>query len=245
VTDDSIPRKRCRRDSECVHPDGSLLPETTEYFEFDKRTQIFHATCRCCQNYKRRLSSKRPDIAARTKARRMTREYKDSDREYQANYRLTRKRDYSDRGYWKTDKIKAYREQYRARPEYKAQVAVYSGQRRAKLLNLAVDFTLEDWRVALDYFHGCCAVCGRPQGLWHTLAQDHWIPINSSDCPGTTVSNIVPLCHGEGGCNNSKHDHNPTDWLSNRYGKRKAKQISQRIADYFAWAERLKSVTKV
>jgi hypothetical protein len=65
------------------------------------------------------------------------------------------------------------------------------------------------------------------------MAADHWIPLASPDCPGSIPTNIVPLCHGEGGCNNSKGKHNPVEWLDRRFGKRKAKQVLARILAYF------------
>lgn len=108
-------------------------------------------------------------------------------------------------------------------------------RRRARLLNLPFEFTGDDWQRALEYFQGCCAVCGRPQGLWHTLAQDHWIPITDPHCPGTVPSNIVPLCHGADGCNNLKSNIEPSKWLRTRYGKRKAERIQQRIEAFFQW----------
>lgn len=96
-------------------------------------------------------------------------------------------------------------------------------------------FTVKDWRRCADYFKGYCAVCGRPAGLWHTLAMDHWIPLSSPECPGTISTNIVPLCHGQDGCNNSKSSKGAVVWLTERYGPRKAKQILARVEAYFAW----------
>jgi len=50
---------------------------------------------------------------------------------------------------------------------------------------------------------------------------------------GTTADNIVPLCSGEDGCNNSKHNAMPEVWLVLKFGKRKARVILQRILEYF------------
>lgn len=112
--------------------------------------------------------------------------------------------------------------------------------RIARKRELPFAFTPEDWERCLEHFHHCCAVCGRPAGFWHTIAKDHWIPVNykGDDNPGTVPTNIVPLCHstrdGEGGCNNSKKNKMPHDWLLSRYGKREAAVIEARIAAYFA-----------
>src|SRR5512141_2961524 len=80
-------------------------------------------------------------------------------------------------------------------------------------------FTDQDWQRALEYWDYKCAVCGRPRGLWHTLAADHWIPLSDPECPGTIPTYIVPLCHGEGGCNNSKRSRSPQAWLEAKLGE--------------------------
>lgn len=108
-------------------------------------------------------------------------------------------------------------------------------RRRARKQMLPDTFNALNWLVALEYFKNRCAVCGRPMGLWHTLAADHWIPLFNPDCPGTIPTNIVPLCHGHDGCNNSKGHSEPIAWLISRYGKRKATQILKRIEAYFTW----------
>lgn len=126
----------------------------------------------------------------------------------------------------------------RANPE---RARVRSHRRRAKARSLPHRFTTSDWARALDYFDHKCAVCGRPRGLWHTLAMDHWIPLTDPrpDNPGTVASNIIPLCHSQKGgmdsCNNSKHKADPVEWLNRIYGKRKAAQILKRINAYFEW----------
>ena len=97
-------------------------------------------------------------------------------------------------------------------------------------------FTREDWQRALEYWDYRCAVCNRPRGLWHTLTADHWIPLNSPDCPGTIPTNLIPLCHGQDGCNNSKSGRLPDVWLDKKLGKRKAAEKRAEIEAYFAWA---------
>lgn len=106
-------------------------------------------------------------------------------------------------------------------------------RRRARKRDLPDTLTPEQWQQALDYFGGCCAVCGRSPGLWHTIAADHWIPLSKGG--GTTADNIVPLCHGQGGCNNSKHSKDAYAWLLSIFGKRKAKKALTRIEAYFEW----------
>lgn len=133
---------------------------------------------------------------------------------------------------------KQWREKNRARVEQnqrnwrlnnheKRKVTAY--RRRARKLSLPDAFSATDWQYAIDHFGGCCAVCGRPPGLWHTLAADHWIPLTSPDCPGTVVWNMVPLCHGNDGCNNSKFNRLASEWLIDKFGTRKGRAILRKI----------------
>jgi hypothetical protein len=111
-------------------------------------------------------------------------------------------------------------------------------RRFARLRGLPVNFTNLDWQRAKDYFNGCCAACGRQlRDLFgtHYPAKDHWIPLSHPDCPGTISTNIIPLCHGIGGCNNSKKGNLPEVWLVERFGVRKGTQILTRIKTYFQW----------
>jgi hypothetical protein len=126
------------------------------------------------------------------------------------------------------EQLRAYYRDYSKSPVGKAA----KHRRKARKRALLSSFTGKDWQSSLNFFGGCCAVCGRQPGLWHTIAADHWIPLASSDCPGTVPWNIVPLCHGNGGCNNSKQDKSPRDWLIDRFGKRKGRAILQRIEVY-------------
>lgn len=135
----------------------------------------------------------------------------------------------------------------RYRKRHPDRVKVRWHNRRARKKALPDGLTPDEWVFALEYFEYRCAVCGRPAGFWHTLAQDHWIPIMSErdDNPGTVATNIIPLCHGNDGCNNSKHNHEPTEWLVSVYGKRKANRIIRRIEEYFSIVrERQNQITK-
>lgn len=107
-------------------------------------------------------------------------------------------------------------------------------RRRALKLSLPATFTAEHERHALDYFNGCCAVCGRQlKDLFrtHTVHFDHWIPLSKGG--GSTPDNTVPLCGGQGGCNNSKGANDPLEWLVYKFGTAKAKKILARIQVYF------------
>lgn len=140
------------------------------------------------------------------------------------------------------------RRHYLLHPEaYKYQAQKAKHERRAIERNLGSDLTEDQWKRCLDYWGGCCAVCGQiATGLWTTIAMDHWIAIKDPrpDNPGTTVGNIVPLCHGKRGipagkscCNQSKSNKDPAAWLIERLGKRKAKRKLAEIEAYFEWVK--------
>lgn len=114
-------------------------------------------------------------------------------------------------------------------------IRVIQQRRRSLEHNLPSTFTTADWEQCLSYFNYRCAVCDRPQGLWHKLAQDHWIPVSKGG--SYTPNNIVPLCHGADGCNNSKCNNDPHKWLVAKFGKKKAQDIELRISRYFASLE--------
>lgn len=116
-------------------------------------------------------------------------------------------------------------------------------RKRARRRSLPNKFTAIDWQRALDYLNGCCAVCGRPlRDLFgtHKPAADHWIPLTDPrpDNPGTVPTNIVPLCHGVGGCNNRKSNRDPIEFLETEFGKRRARETLKRVNAYFEWVAR-------
>jgi hypothetical protein len=120
---------------------------------------------------------------------------------------------------------------------------VYQSARRALVRSLPATFTAEDERFMHQYWGFSCAACGNQEGFQWTLALDHWIAITAPDCPGTVATNIVPLCHGSGGCNNSKHNRDAQEWLIERFGARKARTIAKHIAAYFAIVKARQEVT--
>ena len=113
---------------------------------------------------------------------------------------------------------------------------------RSRKRNLPDTWTKEHWKFCLDYWHHCCAVCGKQlRDLFGEIKPhaDHWIPVSyqGEDNPGTVPENMICLCSK---CNFSKHDYMPTDWLISRYGKRKANKILKRINGYFELASKRK-----
>jgi hypothetical protein len=95
----------------------------------------------------------------------------------------------------------------------------------------------------LQYWGYACALCGKQEGLYWTLAYDHFMPIALPECPGTVAGNMLPLCHTTRrvagtppGCNNAKGNKEPHNWLVARFGVRRAARLERDIAAYFAVA---------
>lgn len=219
ATPDSTPfssqMKTCKNGANCVHANGPTLPSTRDYFYYHKNSADgFQYECIECDK-------------ARKKKRRATEDWKRHSREYKRRYR---------KGDKSKQQTKEYRKRYRSTSEGRAKRRIEFMLYKSRKLSLPDKFTVEDWQRVLDYFHGCCAVCGRQlNDLFgeHTAAMDHWIPLSSPDCPGTIPTNIVPLCHGITGCNNSKGNKDPEKWLQEQFGKRKAHEILHNVETYF------------
>lgn len=225
-------------------------PATAEYFHEEKRRNppALRSACKPCANAqakrtrnpeKKREYDKQWSKANQERRRKSCRDWRARNLEEQREReRLVKKQD--------PNRSAKARQWEAENPERKRQSRQeYAKKNKGKLLSilhryvarkasLPSDFTEDDWQFALNYFGGRCAVCGRPPGLFHTLAMDHWLPISSPNCPGTVPHNIVPLCHGREGCNNSKHDKHPDEWLRQKYGAKKARAITSKIHAYFS-----------
>lgn len=242
---DCTPLKRC---SKC----RIEKPATPEYFSRSTKDKGgLKSRCKECQHVDSRIYRENNPEKLREKRRRYRVENPNKVREINRAYRANnkeKKREY-DQGWAKRnrgrlrelgrksyqkhgDKKRAYHRDWTKKNPDK--VKVHNHRRAARKLSVADTFTQTQWNYALNYFGYCCAVCGRPlNGLFHKPAMDHWIPLASADCPGTIATNILPLCHGDDGCNNSKKNKLPSEWLVERFGKRKAKTIFNRIEEYF------------
>lgn len=208
----------------------SQRPETKEKNRIRSRLYYWTEQGQAKAKIRRRsekvkLYRRRSDVKARDRKRRQS----EKGKAYERNYRKTSR-------YIAIHQSQEFRQRikiYRNSPRGKAVRMASFGRRRAREVNLPCSFSTSIWEHCLEYFNHRCAVCLRPVGLWHTLAADHWIPIASPNCPGTIPTNIVPLCHGEGGCNNQKNKQMPDVWLIDKYGIRKARRILKKIGDYF------------
>lgn len=150
------------------------------------------------------------------------------------------------------DRIRDWKRSYTAQraerlatdEHYREEYRLYVLNRRARRKALPNGFSPQDWNDALRYFGGVCAVCGRAPSKWLGLARDHWMPLSKGG--GTTKSNIVPLCHSRqgipqgliGGCNNSKLNKHPEEWVRERFDSAFADDVLQRISNYFATVSR-------
>lgn len=219
------PKLAARHKAEAEHPGmklcpqcGNVKPATPEFFTRNKNTKNgLYPICKTCKGVDSANRYKASDKAKDRHAR-----YRAENADKIALHDAAR--------YIKNrDKIKVRTERWRSKNLDKVRVMYH--RRRAAVRNLPATFTDADWLRCLEYFGYCCAYCGRPRGLWHTLAQDHYIPVTRGG--GYTPGNIVPACHGVDGCNNKKSNTPPHKWLERTFGKRKAAHVERRIREYF------------
>ena len=246
MTHDTMQAKTCTK---C----GVTFPATAEYWHRDKKGKHgLRSQCKECvaqyqeANRDKITESKRQYYQAnREKEAKRRRKYGEANREKEA----VRKRQYQEANRGKiAEQRRQYREanhekiaergrQYReANPE---RLRVKNHRARARKQGLPNTFTSEQWLQCLEYFNYCCPVCdSQLRDLFGNIEPhaDHWIPITyeGADNPGTVAQNMICLCNG---CNLSKSDKMPDVWLKQKYGARKAKQISARIEAYFGWCE--------
>lgn len=224
---DCTPVKRCTK---C----GNEYPNTREYFKWNRRNGVRQPCKACAVAYSKEWAIKNPEKVKSNQAN-YVRQYPDRVRHSKRSYasahpelvRASARRSHQKGREKKRERARAY---YAEHPE---KAKIYVLRRRALRQTPPSSFTSAEWSNCLEYWHERCAVCGRPPGLWHTLAADHWIPLSSPNCPGNVATNIIPLCHGVGGCNNSKIGKPPAEWLTQKSGKRKAKAKLAEIEQYF------------
>jgi len=246
--------KACKKCGECK-------PATTEYYSLrSKKTGKLRGSCKVCEaEHKRQYYQENKDAITKR-----CRQYYQENKEYYAEYDRQRRQENKDaiaeynRQHYQENKeyYAGYKRQhYQENKEYYAEYArQYRQENRDKMRvhdqryiarknSLPDTFTDEHCKAMLEYFNHACAVCKRPFDLFTGYELDHWLPIDTSisgvECPGTVVTNMVPLCgnrhgfNGYTGCNPSKSNKHPETWLIEVYGNRNAKKILKRINDYF------------
>lgn len=129
----------------------------------------------------------------------------------------------------KADEIRLHSRQWKAANPDKVQLQ--EQKRAARERGLPDTLTRLEWREAVKHWHGRCAYCGelfdrelRKQTL------DHYIPLVSPNCPGTTAVNCVPACLT---CNTSKGPKNASEWLQQKFGEAHAVLVIKTIESYF------------
>ncbi len=219
---------------------GQSFPYTAEFFPIYKSRgkRCLRGACRPCW----RAGRKAHNDATREQDRQRRRNWRQANpdkvtTQKKRSHERNREHDLARSKRWRDSNLEHAREvcrdaYYQDRGKYIRKAMLNTIKRMARKRNLPDMFTDADWQRALEYFGGCCAICGRPAGLWHTIAMDHWIPLSAHDCPGTVASNIIPLCHGIDGCNNSKGNRNPVTWLTAKLGKTKAGRKLVEISAY-------------
>jgi hypothetical protein len=249
-----VPQKRCTK---C----GVEYPATTEFFHKAECGKYgLRSRCRVCYAAMIKTYSEAHKPQAKARSSKWYAENKEraneSRRKRLSDPTNSQVHKAKQKQLRETPESKEYQRQYRRSPQHKEKEKERNRKRwgnrdyrekkkisghnyRATKRKLPREFTSEQWKRCLEYWQYRCAVCGNIAGLWHTLAPDHWIALKNGG--PTTVDNIVPLCHsrkdGHNCCNNSKQDTEAEIWLVNRYSKRKAKQILDRINAYFEWVK--------
>lgn len=230
-----IPQKCCKQ---C----GVEYPFTREHFPLSK-TSIggLRPVCRSCDYSKERerYKEKRVSILARLRELRIENpeKYRERDRQrYWKDPERERERRETHRKANRAQTLAANRRYNALHPNRGSAEGkrTKAARRRARKEGLPVAFTNDDVQRMMEYWHYSCAFCGNQQDFWHPLEREHWISVNDkrADNPGTVPANMLPACRS---CNASKHDNEPLEWLVRKFGKRKSKQILERIEAYFAW----------
>lgn len=226
--------KRCSCLSDCVHPEGPVLPATLEYFESRAgASDGLRDQCNKCK-YTRFRQSLFDNPHKLERVRQYNRIYKQKPEQQQYRREYSRRPD-------QIEKRIARRKIYLQTQRGKEVATAYKQRRRARKSELEATITAELWRQILEYFDYRCAVCDEPlNGLFHTVSMDHWIPIAKGGA--STPDNIVPLCWskqaGQYCCNNVKWQRDPIEFVETEFPSQ-AKAILKRIDAYFEWVRNL------
>lgn len=159
--------------------------------------------CRLCQNAVCRKYN------ATDKGKAASRKYADTDNGKAANSKASRK---------------SAAKRRRENPERVHAIvrkAALKGSRKRRAIKFSVigdHFTSTEFEKLKAKYGSRCLACLRTEteltGLGRKLVPDHIVPLSLGRPRSDEITNIQPLCHGPGGCNNSKHathaDYRPT-----------------------------------
>lgn len=224
----SVPLKCCSRKEQCVHPNGPLLPATTEYFQGRKtRASGLRSQCKACTAFSKRQYRQRPEV--REHERYHKREY-DRARyqrpETKARIRGQRQRpevrqrirEY-DRQFSKLPDQRQRRYKYNQHPEVKRRAsqrsAEYSKTERGRTVSKAQKakrrvqsggrLKAADIEMLYRTQRGRCWYCGIAlNGKYHV---EHRVPLSRGG--SNDLRNIVVACAD---CNLHKHNKLPHEW---------------------------------
>lgn len=196
------------------------FPATNEFFpKQSSKSDGLAYHCKSCD----RLRCRNYDTVHRDKRRGYTRQNASNEKDRHAKYyKINRERI-----------LNRNREWAKNNPDnLRARAIIHVAKRKARKRGLPDLFTRTQWKIALDYFNNCCVYCDKPQGLWTWICADHYIPLDSAECPGTVAHNMLPACNE---CNSSKCNRNAFEWMVSKFGKKNAILKTSQIQDYFAW----------
>lgn len=224
MSDNSIPRKTC---TNC----GESKLATTDNFNKAKRG-IFGLTgcCKTCRSEKQRIANAANPEKNRERAREWARKNPERNRAKAAAWAKEnpeRMLEHS-RAYYRKHRERANAATRRWRLAHPEQSMNHVYRRLARKNQVPQTLTTKQWEACLSYFNGCCTYCGAQQSFWHVIEKEHYIPLTKSG--GYTADNIIPACRE---CNSSKGNRDAADWLPWKFGKHKARKITERIEVYF------------
>ncbi len=229
----------CRKCKKAYIRTPEYLATRREYYRTPRQQEYHKQYVRSAKRKEyTRQYNKSEQGRARSKKHSQTENRKLAERERQKKRYHTPEGKKRQREYNNKPERKQWHREYRQSSKGRAVAATSRNRRLARKQSLPDTFTVKQWECALSYFNGCCAVCGRQLvDLFgtHTAAMDHWIPLSSPDCPGTIAANMVPLCHGIGGCNNRKNNRDATIWLFEEFNPQRATKILMKVQKYFEW----------
>jgi 5-methylcytosine-specific restriction endonuclease McrA len=244
--------RRCSSGENCKHPDGPFLPSNHDYFGRTPQGKGIRSTCKMCDRYAQRVRKlgerldtylerdnlkftglKRcsagnqcihpqgPDLPATTEYFR--------DRPGRVNQLMPRCIPCQNKQSNEGAKRRGHPNVKRYNAKHPEKLATQRAIRRARMNKLPHTLTPEQWQRCLGYWESRCAYCSEKPFKIHI---EHYIPVASSNCPGTVVTNIIPACER---CNTAKRDVLPIAWLSANFPPNEVTAIMERIEAYFEW----------
>jgi 5-methylcytosine-specific restriction endonuclease McrA len=233
--------KRCSSKGECIHPEGSVLPATKEYFNEYKQGGKTQRQSKCRECQKQYWKDRNHTLSAKVSQEKYMRSPKYKIRlasRAEAIKQDTLRRERQLEG--KRQSEKRYRERspeiVRERKRLERSLHPEGGKVRtqrykARKRSLSDVMKPDDWLHALEYWNGRCVYCNSQQGLWNPMCADHFVPVTDPrpDNPGTVPGNIVPACRS---CNSSKGNRPADEWLIAKLGPTKGKAKLKEIQAY-------------